>query len=161
MNAFRTITTLIAVSALTAACGDSPTGMNVARSELPLAEASLANGQSARRVALIAHFGDPVLIEAPARTTVGTPTDVYVTTYEGGCNREDVVASEVIGMRALVVPYRLVPTDPNVVCTAELLITRRLVRLTFASTGSATIRVIGREEPGSRLFAVERRIVVE
>jgi hypothetical protein len=123
MNAFRTITTLIAVSALTAACGDSPTGMNVARSELPLAEAPLANGQSARRVALIAHFGDPVLIEAPARTTVGTPTDVYVTTYEGGCNREDVVASEVIGLRALVVPYRLVPTDPNVVCTAELLIT--------------------------------------
>ncbi len=161
MNVVHKVASLIALVVFSASCSESPMELNVAQSELPLAEAPLADGQQARRVAIISHYGDPVSIEAPARTTVGTPTNVYVTTYEGGCNGRDVIAARVDGLRAQIVPYRVVPTDPNVACTAILLINRRLVQLTFETAGSATIRVIGREEPGSRLFAVERRIVVE
>ncbi len=161
MNARRAVTTLVALAAIAAACNESPTEISVAESELPFAEAPLVGGQQARRVSIIVSHSDTLVIEAPARTEVGRPTDVYVTTYEGGCNRPDVTSAEVDGRRATIVPYRLVPTDPNAACTRDLLVNRRLVRLTFESAGSATIRVIGREEPGSRLFAVERRIVVE
>jgi hypothetical protein len=64
-------------------------------------------------------------------------------------------------LRAEVVPYqRVYVPGPNGACTMELRVTRRPVRLTFATPGRARVRVIGRAAPGDSLIAIERSLEV-
>ncbi len=157
-----TILLVTGIAALLAlgACNGGPSEVVVAPTELPLPEGALENGVMTRRVGVLRHYGDSLLFEAPSRAAVGVPIEVHVTTYGGGCLGQDTTVTNVNGLRATVVPYQRAPVDPNVACTMELVLQRRLVRVTFQSAGLATLRVIGRDEPASRLFAVERRIEV-
>src|SRR5215208_3557897 len=67
-----------------------------------------APGQSNRRLALISFYHDPVVIELPARGTTAMPVDVYVTTYSGGCIRDDTITVSVSRNRAEVAPFQQV-----------------------------------------------------
>lgn len=128
---------------------------------LRLEQPAPAPGQSALRVARIAHYGDPVVVEVPESATAGSPLAVAVTTYGGGCVSEDTTVVQVDGLRADVVPYqRIYQPGVNGACTMELRVTRRMVSVVFASAGRATVRVIGRAKPGDSLVVVERGVLV-
>lgn len=145
------------------ACGATPTETPASRLELPLAEEPLRVGKSVLRVARIRMQGsDSIIVELPARVRRGEPADVYVTTYGGGCVGRDTTIANVLGQRALIVPYQREYQPPsNGGCTAELRLERRPVRLVFATSGDAVVRVIGRVWPDTGLVAVERRLTVQ
>ena len=155
-NRLQPLFTLLLVGCIT-----HPTGVTLERSELPLAEQVLQPGSEARRVATIRHYGDPAVVEVPWTARSGEPVEIHVTTYGGGCVREDTTVASVAGLSAEVVPYqRVYAPRSQEACTSELRITRRSVRLAFAAVGQAKIRVIGRAAPGDSLVAVERRLIV-
>ncbi len=87
------------------------------------------------------------------------PVDIFVTTFGGGCVASDTTITTVPRMRTTIVPYQRVVTNPRLACLDIHLIDRRRLQVVFGTPGSATLRVVGREEPGGRLFVTERRIV--
>ena len=154
--------TLIGAFAVCASCIVTPTEPTVNASELPLPERTAADGLSAIRVGSIRFSGDTVMIEAPERANRGVPFDIHVSTYGGGCVGSDTTVVSVAAQRATIVPYQREKLDPQLACLRILVIDRRRVRVVFESTGTATLRVIGRDgNPNGRIFAVERRIVVQ
>lgn len=113
-----------------------------------------------RRLAWI-HFGqgaDTVVFQVPASAKAGVPVEAAITTYGGGCIKEDTTVVSVSGMSAEIVPIQLVRMQGA--CTAELRVTRRSVKMVFPEAGVATVRVTGRANPGDSLIAVRRRIQV-
>lgn len=84
---------------------------------------------------------------------------MQVTTYGGGCIREDTTAVVVSGMRAAVVRYQQVYSPrPREACADILTITRRTETVRFPSAGRAMVRVIGRAAPGDSLVTIERAV---
>ena len=143
--------------AAAAACRSS-TAPAVSSPALSLEE-PLAPGIAVRRVARIAFYSDPAVVDVPAAAAVGVPLPVAVTTYGGGCVGEDTTVTFVEGLRADVVPYQRVITG-NIGCTLELRITKRQIAIVFPAAGRATVRVIGRASPGDSLVVVERGVTV-
>ena len=137
-----------------------PTGGTLERSESPLAEQALQAGSEARHVATIRHHQDPAVAEVPSPARSSEPVEIHVTTYGGGCVREDTTVASVAGVSAEVVPYQRVYAPRSLAArTSELRITRSL-RLTFAAVGQAKTRLIGRVAPGDSLIAMERGLIV-
>jgi len=150
---------LVVAAAATVACTDT-TGPGDP-SALALEQPLPAAGKSALRAGTILLYHEPTVVEVPSSATAGTPFTVTVTTYGGGCISEDVTVVHVDGERADVVPYqRIYNPARNVVCTSELRITRRQASVTFASSGTAVVRVIGRAQPADTLMQVERTVLV-
>ncbi len=150
---------LVVALVASTACDRSPTEASL-RASLPLAEQAAADGLSARRVGSVRFHSDTARIEAPTHVQQGARVDVFVTTYGGGCVGSDTTITTVQGMRTTIVPYERVVTNPRAACLHILRLDRRRVPLVFGTLGSATLRVVGREEPSGRLFVLERRIVV-
>lgn len=157
----RRLMILLAFAGLTG-CETTPTELDASSSELPLAEQPVRVGESARRVARLAMTGsDSILVELPDEVFRAQPVDVRVTTYGGGCINPDTTVSRVRGNRALIVPYQREYRPPaGGGCTKELLVERRTVRLVFAQSGPAVVRVLGRVWPEQGVVAVERRLTV-
>ena len=110
----------------------------------------------------ILHFGDGPEIGIPPSGRVGEAIPVTVTTYGGGCIREDTTVIAVDSLTADISPYQRMPVDPGMVtCTAELSINRRSLLVTFGVPGRATIKVNGRAVPGDSLVALRRTILVQ
>ena len=149
---------IVALIAATA-CDRTPTDATL-RASLPLAEQAAADGLSTLRVGSVRFYGDTARIEAPTHVEQGARVDFFVTTYGNGCVGRDTTITTVQGMRITIVPYQRVSRNPRLACLDILLIDRRRVQVVFGTPGSATLRVVGREEPGGRLFVLERRIVV-
>lgn len=155
----RTLSALL-VGLAALACGTTPTESPVSTSELPLAEEPLRAGVAALRVGRIQLEG-PV-VELPSNVRRNEPVDAYVTTYGGGCIGPDTTVANVVGLRATIVPYqRKYRPLPTGACTMELRVERRAVRLVFAASGNAVVRVIGRVSPDDSLVSVERRLSVQ
>lgn len=146
---------------LLSACSPTPTAPAHASPGLGL-EQQPAPGQSARHIAAILFYHDPIVIDVPASAHPGQPVDLAITTYGGGCISEDTTVVSTSGLLADVVPYQRVytPKPPIEGCTMELRITRRLVPLVFSTPGVATVRVTGRAAPGDSLVQVLRAVVV-
>lgn len=129
---------------------------------LPLSEQVPTVGATARRVAVIGDYSFPQTIDVPATARAGEPIQVGVTTYGGGCIREDTTIVTVSGSQAEVVPYQLVYSPKsNEACTAELRVNRRKVSVTFGAAGSAAVIIRGRTsldgEPATIVRGVEVR----
>lgn len=150
-----------AIACVLAGCG-GVTAPSLPSAGLPLAEQAPAAGLSARRVATIRGYGEAAVVTVPATARAGEPVVVGVTTYGGGCVREDTTVTTVVGVRADVVPYQLVYTPrANEACTLELRINARQVRLTFGTPGPAQVVVTGRVAgPGDSLVRIVRAIDV-
>ena len=142
-----------------AACGGEPTAPASSAVALPIPEDPLRAGRSALRVAVVRPWADPLLVEVPARARAGVPIDVAVTTYSGGCVRDDTTVVVPGDRGATVVPYQRVSGSP--VCTQELLIRRRIVPVVLHAVGDARVVVIGRDTRGDSLVRVARAVRVE
>lgn len=131
-------------------------------SEAAASAQPVAAPEGMRRVpGLLSQYGDGPVVDVPATARVGEAFTATVTTYGGGCTREDVTPVTVKGLEADVRPYQLVPVDQNTPCTRELRITPRPVSITFATAGRATVRVRGRTEPGDSAIVVTRTVEVQ
>lgn len=146
--------------AVAVACGPVPTETAVRASELPLAEGVSADGLSARRVGIVRFYSDTARLDAPDRAALNVPLDIDVSTYDSGCAAPDTTVTTVQGLRTTIVPYERVATNPTFACPSILLPKRRRVRVVFGTPGTATLRLVGREQPSGKLFAVERRVSV-
>jgi hypothetical protein len=115
-----------------------------------------------RRLGVIAFYGDPVQIAAPDTVAVGAPAVVVVTTYGGGCISQGETEITAAGLVAEVRPYDYFVTrlPSNGACPDVLYVYEHVATLRFWRAGRATVRVVGREEPGNTPRTVERTIVV-
>ena len=106
-------------------------------------------------------YDQPITIEVPEAATVGVPVGVTVGTFGGGCTAQGPTEFAVSGLAATVQPMdsSIVPF-PDLACTEELLVFEHRVELRFAEPGVATVRVLGRREPGGGPFEAERTIIV-
>lgn len=142
-------------------CQASPVAPARQSPELPLAEQAAVVGASTRRVAVVYHHEDPAVLEVPETGRVGEPITVQVTTYGGGCVRDDTTVATVAGLQADIVPYQQIFTPgPRGGCTRDLRITRRSVRVVFGTPGPARVRLIGRAQPGDSLIRLERQVTI-
>jgi hypothetical protein len=152
----------IAFVILLVGCGDTLAGPG--GPGLPLAEQMLAPGVSALRVATVGAYGDSAAVSVPATAHAGTPFSVKVTTYGGGCIKEDTTVVTVVGARAEIVPYQRIytpRTNPPEACTLELRITQREAQVTFGAPGQSQVEVISRDNPTGPLVHTVRTVDVE
>lgn len=105
---------------------------------------------------------DPVVV--PTTATVGVPFSVRIYSFSGGCtSATDSVSVSIQGTSALLIPYDHVlgSLKPNSACTADLRWGSRVVQITFAQAGPATIVVRGwRSGPPAGLFDLSRSTMV-
>lgn len=105
--------------------------------------------------------GDPVKVVVPATVTAGTPFEVRVTTYGGGCHGRGPTEVSVSGSVALVEPFQLVPADDDLVCTMELRIEENVGTVRFDQPGTARVVVRGYSSVSRQVIDVERTVRVQ
>ena len=129
--------------------------------EQPRAADTAAAEPLVRRPATLQFHGDSARVTVPPSGTMGQPVRVALTTYGGGCVREDTTEVRVRGLVAEVMPYQLAPRPgSSMICTMELRLTRREVDVVFAERGRATVRIVGVRQPGDSAMRIERQVVV-
>ena len=154
----------VLVASLLLGCAATPTEVAVSAADLPIPEQPFQEGQRALRVANVrlGASADALLVDVAPTVRVGEPLVVQFTTYGGGCIDADTTVAIVSGRLASVIPYqRYFTPRSGGGCTRELILERRTVHLVFTSTGSATLRFIGRtSDLLGPLITVERRVLV-
>lgn len=113
---------------------------------------------------------DPrTVVAAPDTVTAGVPFTVTITTIGlSGCWSQDGATRSVSGLTANVTPYDRVIEEIDglpISCTAALVDLPRDISLSFAQTGTATLRVSGRrirngDVAGAEPAVIEKLIVV-
>lgn len=95
------------------------------------------------------HFGDSdsVFFSAPDTVQVGTPFEVSVRSYGGGCTRQGGTRVTANDFEALVEPFDV--TDRADACTLELKLFTHRASVSFAKAGTTTVRVRGRARTGT------------
>ncbi|SRR6266446_8029989 len=112
------------------------------------------------RPAILQFYSDPVRTDLPDTVTVASAFTVSVRSYGGGCTSQGETEAEVEGLLATIRPFDLVLTDPNVVCIQILRVFEHVATIRFDQPGMATVRVVGRREPGDEPLSVDRTLVV-
>ena len=107
--------------------------------------------------------GTRLPIETPATASVGVPIAITVYTVGGGCTRMGPTTSSVQGLIAVVEPFDSVVTQlpPNWGCPMDLRGLEHATTVQFDAAGAATIRFVGRTEPGDTALVIERSIVIQ
>ena len=97
-------------------------------------------------MAIIIHYRDTTRIVVADTVVRGTPFEVVLDTYGGGCTRSTVRTElGVAGRVALIRPYNRTRSWPGQGCDAVLLTLRHTKQLRVDTPGSFTIRVIGQQ----------------
>jgi hypothetical protein len=151
-------TPLLTLLVLLAGCGpgEPPEGERLVRPA-----GSSAADELRRRPATLRFHADSAQVAVPSEARAGEPFQVALTTYGGGCIREDTTEVRVTGLVAEVTPYQLAPREGSSMdCTLELRFDRREVRVVFPERGAATVRIIGVSQPGDSAMRIERRVTV-
>jgi hypothetical protein len=118
-------------------------------------------GELQRRPAALRFYAESAQVTVPGEARAGEPFEVALTTYGGGCIREDTTEVRVTGLVAEVIPYQLAPREgSSMVCTMELRFNRREIDVVFAERGAATVRIVGVSQPGDSALRIERRVNV-
>lgn len=132
----------LALLALTAAACPSPFGPD-----------------TERRLAVIELGDEAPRVEVPATATAGTPFQVRVTSYGGGCIRAGRTEVRVSGSTATVEPYQIITKHD--VCTADLRIDVNTASVRFDAPGTATVVVRGLNDAANQVITVERTVRVQ
>lgn len=116
---------------------------------------------SERELGFLEYHGTPVEITVPATAEAGVPFTVRVATWGGGCTAKDDTEVTVSGSTANVRPYDVTATGRNAVCPDILRTLTHETTVRFDKPGTATVRVHGRVEPGSRTIVIKRTVAVQ
>lgn len=98
------------------------------------------------------------VIEAPTEASPGQSFAVTVSTFGNSCVTAAGADVTIDGLVATITPYDVVVS--GVTCLDYLKAYPRVLQLSFAQAGAATIRVKGRSEQQPGLVTVERSLVV-
>jgi uncharacterized Zn-binding protein involved in type VI secretion len=123
--------------------------------------AAPASSGEERSIATI-EFGaaDSVQIVAPATARAGTPFEVRVTTFGGGCVRQGDTEVQVDGLRATITPYDVTVTPEGGACTMELRLYQHAAQVRFDAAGEARLVVRGYSRRLDREITAERTVIV-
>lgn len=138
----------VLIIALVAACGCSTLEPDHRRTE--------------REPAFLSYAGSPGLFETPDTVIAGTPFLVSVRTYGGGCidqgDTETAINEHLIEIR----PFDIFTTHlpRGYACTDILAFYTHTVSLRIATSGTWTVRAIGRAGPGDNPETAEGTVVV-
>jgi carotenoid cleavage dioxygenase-like enzyme len=116
---------------------------------------------SERELGFLEYHGTPVEITVPATAKAGVPFTVRVATWGGGCTAKGDTEVSVSGSTANVRPYDITATGRAAVCTDILRTLMHETTVRFDTPGTATVRVHGRVEPGSRTVVLTRTVTVQ
>jgi hypothetical protein len=105
---------------------------------------------------------EPGSLDVPTEGLVGVPVSFTVVTAGGGCVRQGDTEVRIAGLVADVMPYDSVYVNlpSNMACTSELLPLRHNASVTFASTGTAAVRIHGYTPPGGTPVVYERTVQI-
>jgi hypothetical protein len=115
-----------------------------------------------REASYLSYAGSPALLEAPDTVIAGTPFFVRVRTYGGGCidqgDTETAINEHLIEIR----PFDIFTTHlpRGYACTDILAFYTHTVSLRIATSGTWTVRAIGRAGPGDNPETAEGTVVV-
>lgn len=112
-----------------------------------------------RRPGTLEFYGDSARIQVPDSVTTGTPFEVRVTTYGGGCMRKGEVEVFVRGGTVDIRPYDYEPVPGTRACPDILVLYNHTALVTLADPGEATIQVHGWKEPQKAFFTVTRSTI--
>ena len=102
-------------------------------------------------LAVIIHYRDTTRIVVADTVARGTPFDVVLDTYGGGCTRSTVRTEVGVGGRiALIRPFNRTRSWPGGGCDAVLLTLRHTAQLRVDTPGTFTIRVLGQHRGSDR-----------
>lgn len=115
-----------------------------------------------RQLGVLSYYDALAYIELPGSVRRGVPFDVMVRTYGGGCVAQGDTEVNVSGMVATIAPFDsfIVKLPSRRECTADLRYYQHRARMSFATTGQATVIIRGRREPGYQAVSIELPIVV-
>jgi hypothetical protein len=100
----------------------------------------------------------PAQVTVPATVRVGETFTVQIVTHGGGCMRKGRTREQTTDLTAELRPYDVeVEAD---VCTAEATTYRHSASVRFNRSGTGTVQVYGRSEPGNELITVTRTVTV-
>src|SRR3954463_8882911 len=115
-----------------------------------------------REAAYLRYAGLSESIVAPDTVMAGTPFEVSVRTFGGGCvdpgDTEIAIVGRVVELR----PFDIFTTHlpRGFVCPLNLAVYTHRVSLRLDQTGATTVRAIGRADPGDTAMTVERTVFV-
>jgi hypothetical protein len=113
------------------------------------------------RPAALAFYGDSVAVTVPDSARVGVPFTVQVRSFGDGCTEQGQTGIAVSGRRVDVRPLVREPGPASqAVCPAILLTFTHSASVTISESGTATIVVHGRSEPGASSVSVTRTLRV-
>lgn len=112
------------------------------------------------RPAILQFHSDPVRIDLPETVAVASAFTVSIQSYGGGCTSQGDTDVQVEGLLATIRPFDLEPSDPEVICPAILRVFEHVATIQFDQPGTATVRVLGRREPGDEPLSIDRTVLV-
>jgi len=115
-----------------------------------------------REAAYLRYAGFSELLVAPDTVTAGTPFDVSVRTFGGGCVDQGDTEVAVVGRVVELRPFDIFTTHlpQGYACPAILALYTHTVSLRIDQAGTATLRAIGRASPGDTAATIERTLFV-
>lgn len=132
----------------------------------PLALAALAAaactspfGSTERRLAVIELGDGAPQVEAPATATAGTPFEVRITSYGGGCIRAARTQVRLGASTATVEPYQII--EHGRACTADLRTDVNTATVRFDTPGTAKVVFRGLNDAADEVITVERTVQVQ
>ncbi len=107
-------------------------------------------------------YGDTAGVELPDTVDVATDFAVTVSTFGGGCTSLGLTEARTEGSVATIEPFDSVVTrlPPGAFCTDVLRTFDHVATIRFSDLGVATLRIVGRREPGGESVTLERTVVV-
>ena len=112
-----------------------------------------------KRVGVIEHYGDPVVITVPDSVQAGVSFEVSVLTYGGGCHSKGGTTIQIVGLSVDVTPYDI--HSGLRICDSILKTFDHRATLTLRESGVAEIRFHGKQMPEDSLITVVREVMVE
>lgn len=116
-------------------------------------------GSTERRLAVIELGDDPPEVVVPATATAGTPFEVRVTSYGGGCISAAPTRVSVSGSTATVEPYQVITRGRA--CTADFRTDVNVATVRFNAPGTARVIVRGLNDAADQVVTVERTVQVQ
>ncbi len=100
-------------------------------------------------VGVVDHYGESQeVLRAPATVSAGDEVELVVATYGGGCTESRDLDVDQTAALVVLTPYDATyvppPSDPPAACPDLLQRLEHRVRVSFASAGTKTVRVVGR-----------------
>ena len=128
--------------------------------ELTVAPAGAETARAELRRGIIELNGNLGGIDLPDTVTAGSSAAVTVATFGDRCTWKGPTETTVQGLLAVIEPFDSVLTRPGSTCASEFRLLEHRATVQFLEAGTATVKILGLQEPRGIPMTIERAIVV-